>query len=644
VVVDFFGIGGVPAFMGDAQPSRRAICFGVWELDVQAGELRNQDAKVKLQEQPFQILQVLLEHAGEVVTREELQRKVWPSDTFVDFDHGLYNAIKKLREALGDNADTPRFIETLPKRGYRFIATVNGNGVGVALRQRPLLGGPDTAPRQRHPKIVIGSVFAALSLLGLLLASNPGKLREKLLGRSVGPPIRSLAVLPLQNLSGDPSQEYFSDGMTEELITVLSRISGLRVISRTSVMRYKKTDKSLPDIARELNVDAIVEGSVLRSGDRVRITAQLIYGPKDTSLWAQTYDHDLRDVLALQGTVASAIAEEIRVKMTPTEKALVKGSRPVSLAAHEAYLQGQYHHQRAIDRFAKKDMEQTVEEEDKKAREYYRRAIKEDPNYAPAYVGISDASDDWPEKKAAIMKALELDESLAEAHYALARMRLERDWDWSGAEREFKRAIELSPNNADFHDGYANYLAAMERLDESMKEYLEAQALDPKGEHLADAYIQERQFDRAVELIRIYAETNPDFTLHYALAQIYGRLGRYDEAVREWQEMMTILGYGDISKAIGRGYAAGGYHGALRELARKAESLRRRKSFKTVASWVMAGFYAEMGDKDRAFAWLDKAYAEHDGSLTGLKSDVVWDPLRSDPRFAELVRRVGLPP
>ncbi len=299
---------GAPLNMQDVGPSRGAIRFGVFEVDLRAGELRKQGVKIKLQEQPFQVLQILLEHPGEIVTREDLCQRIWPSDTFVDFDGGVNNAIKRLREALGDRAETPRFIETLPRRGYRFIGPVNANAATTSADGSLPTAEPHTGTRSNRT-LRIGT-FVRLGLAALLLAVvgfTSNQWWQHLRGRGDVPQIRSIAVLPLQNLSGDPAQEYFSDAMTEELITELSRISAIKVISRTSIMRYKKTDKPLPEIARELGVDGIVEGSVLRSGDRVRITAQLISAAKDANLWAQTYDRDLRDVLALQSAVASAI-------------------------------------------------------------------------------------------------------------------------------------------------------------------------------------------------------------------------------------------------------------------------------------------------------------------------------------------------
>ncbi len=368
-----------------------AIRFGVFEVDLRAGELRKQGVKIKLQDQPFQLLQILLEQPGEVVTREELRQRIWPSDTFVDFDGGVNNAVKRLREALGDKAETPRFIETLPRRGYRFIGTVNGSTSSTRAAALPSSAEPSAESwlkrRTLRAGILIG-LGSAVLLLGVAgFASR--KWWQYFLGRGNVPQIRSIAVLPLQSLSGDPTQEYFADAMTDELITEVSRISALRVISRTSVMRYKKTDKPLPEIARELGVDGVVEGSVLRSGDRVRITAQLIYAPTDTNVWAQTYDRDLQDLLILQGAVAQAVADEIRVKMTPGEQAQLHSSRPVNLKAHEAYLQGQYHLQLEREGVFKKDGVMLGAAEEAKAEQYFRQAIQEDPSAISGDLGSS---------------------------------------------------------------------------------------------------------------------------------------------------------------------------------------------------------------------------------------------------------------
>jgi TolB-like protein/DNA-binding winged helix-turn-helix (wHTH) protein/Flp pilus assembly protein TadD len=614
------------------EPTRGAIRFGLFEVDLRAGELRKQGVKIKLQDQPFQLLQILLERPGEVVTREELREKIWPSDTFVDFDGGVNNAVKRLREALGDKAENPRFIETLPRRGYRFIGTVNGN--------TPVKGSrPGTESRLGRRTLRV-SLLIGLGCVVLLLgiarfASN--KWWQSLWGRGELPQIRSLAVLPLQNLSGDQTQEYFADAMTEELITELSRLSALKVISRTSVMRYRKTDKSLPEIARELGVDGIVEGSVLRSGDRVRITAQLIYALNDTNLWAQTYDRDLRDVLILQSAVAGAIADEIRVKMTAGEKVRMADSHPVNPAALEAFLKGRYHSDTA--RFGK--------DARFKAAEYFEQATRIDPTFARAYVALAWAHipnvaptpEEVPAVTSALEKALALDPNLADVHGALARFKEFHDWDFPGAEREFQRAIELDPNNATFHDQYGDYLDRMGRYQEGEREEQLAQQLDPGSDHLMDGYSHRGAYGRFLEIARNQVEAHPDdFYAHHYLSEACLRTGRYKEAIEELQRVVVLSGYAEMARPLAKAYAASGYQGALRLWAKDLEQAQGNPASPTHVAEV----YTYLGDKENAFKWLEKAYSERDGFLVGL-GGAEWQSLRSDPRFHDLVRRVGLP-
>src|SRR5213080_799554 len=407
--------------MEDLRSARAPVRFGPFELDRDAEELRKNGIKIRLQEQPLQILEILLQHPGKVIAREELREKTWPSDTFVDFDHGINNAIKRLREALGDNTETPRYIETLPRRGYRFI----------------------------------------------------GKIERET------PKFRSLAVLPLENLSRDPEQEYFAEGLTEALITTLAKIGQLRVVSRTSVMRYKGVHKPLREIARELEVDAIVEGTVLRADDRVRITAQLIDAPRETHLWVESYERDLRDVLTLQAEVAQAIAQAIQVQLTPQEKAHFAQMHAVDPEAYEAYLRGRYQwNQRSGDGL-------------KKATQWFRQAIAKDPTYAVAYAGLADClsilgwwsfvspDDGCGRAKELAQQALKLDRSLPEAHASLAWATMLYDYDFVSAEREFARSIELNPRYATAHSWFGVGLALMGRFEESYTELGRAIRLDP---------------------------------------------------------------------------------------------------------------------------------------------------------------------
>jgi TolB-like protein/DNA-binding winged helix-turn-helix (wHTH) protein len=630
------------------------VRFGVFEADLRAGELRKRGVKVKLQEQPFQILQILLEHVGEVVTREQVRQKIWPAETFVDFDHGLNNAIRRLREALGDTADTPRFIETLPKRGYRFIFPVNGNGVGnvVPSAEAQLLPEVEVASRRWHlPRTTALLIASATTFLVLAIALGSifGNPRRWVSAGSSSPSIHSLAVLPLQNLSGDPAQEYFVDALTEELITELSRISALRVISRTSVMRYKKTDKSLPEIASELSVDRIVEGSVLRSGDRVRITVQLIYAPRDMNLWAQTYDRDLRDVLTLQGTVASAIADEIRIKMTPSEKAQVRASRSVNFQALDDYLKGNEHLDRSGPFEFMNGKQKRYLEEKRAAQNFFQRSISVDPYYAPAYVGLARSlrwdpvSQDRTESaRAALLQAIALDENLANAHLEMAELLYHADWNWSAADKEFKRAIELNPSFALAHAQYADYLDAMRRFDESTSEDQLVLILDPGHWGVQNSYFRRRQYDRAIELIQLCTKgDHSDVTCHSDLAFTYQAAGMYEQAVHEWEEVIRMLDYQDTADAMERALVRHGYRAAYREWARGLERLRNEGVF--VPTRFVAFTNALSGDNDRAFLWLERSYRLRDGYLTDLTSDPIWDPLRSDPRFKDLVARIGLP-
>ena len=422
--------------------------FGVFELDLRAGELRKHGLQVRLQEQPFQVLAMLLEHSGQLVTREELHKKLWPADTFVDFDHGLNKAISKIREAISDSAESPRFVETVARRGYRFLADVRVvdpvpvHSQELAIQPHPSAEARDRPDHAGKPAILNLSpsqTWKAVVFMALLLAASltAWKVHSR---NTTSPVIRSLAVLPLESLSSDASQDYFADGMTDELISDLGQISALRVISRTSVMSYKHTRKPLPQIARELNVDAVVEGTVLRSGDQVRITAQLIEASADKHLWSQSYEGELRDTLALQNQVASAIADQIRINVNPQEQAALKTVRVVNPQAYESFLKGRYFwNKRTADGL-------------KVALAYFNQAIEEDPKYAQAYSGLADTYallGDWqyavmtpkealPKAKAAATKALELDGALGEAHNSLAFCLDGFDWDFNSAGKEFR--------------------------------------------------------------------------------------------------------------------------------------------------------------------------------------------------------------
>jgi TolB-like protein/DNA-binding winged helix-turn-helix (wHTH) protein/Tfp pilus assembly protein PilF len=637
---------------GDHLPVR--FRFGVFEVDLRAGELRKHGLRVRLQEQPFQVLAMLLEHSEEVVTRDELQKKLWPADTFVDFDHGLNKAINKIRDALNDSAESPRFVETVARRGYRFLADVRVVD-GVPLRSTEPSSEAlfqshdrDRAGFSDEPKAHTGRVLPLAwkiggSTLVLLLVILTAWIFHS--ASRPSPTIRSLAVLPLESLSGDTSQDYFADGMTDELITDLGQISALRVISRTSVMSYKRARKPLPEIARELNVDAVVEGTVLRSGNQVRITAQLVQASDDKHLWARSYEGDLRDTLALQNRVARAIAEQIRISLNPQEQAALNDVKVVNPQAYESFLKGRYFwNKRTADGL-------------KAAAAYFNQAIEEDPRYAQAYSGLADTYallGDWqyavmtpkealPKAKAAATKALELDTALGEAHNSLAFCLDGFDWDFESAGKEFRRALELSPGYATAHHWYAWHLSLVGQNDEAIAEMKKAQNLDPLSliinADLAELFLISHSYDESIEQSRKTIEMDSNFALaHNQLAQAYLQKQIYSEAIAELQKAIQISGGSPTFTAnLARVYAvSGGRKIALQLL---GDLKKGSKPGYSHASEI-AVVYAALGDRDQAMMWLEKGYEERFNPGVLLRPG--FDPLRSDPRFQDLMRRIGL--
>ena len=503
--------------------------------------------------------------------------------------------------------------------------------------------------RQRAParsSLLFAGIAAVLVLaaLGVFFAVRAVRSRGNAVARA-GRPIESLAVLPLQNLSKDPEQEYFSDGMTDELITNLARIGALRVISRTSVMGYKGTKKPLSEIAKELGVDAVVEGSVLRSGQKVRITAQLIHGPTDRHLWAESYQRDLRDVLPMQSEVARAIAREIEAKVTPQNERRLAGARAVDPEAHELYLKGRY------------AWNKQTEAEIRKAIDDFRQAIARDPGFAPAYAGLADSysflrsvyaapKDVMPQAKEAARKALELDDTLAEAHVSQGLIKFFYDFDWAGAEKEFRRAIELDPNLATAHDAYATFLAGMNRPGEAIAEIERARRLDPFSVLiLADAgwvFYCARQYDRAVEACRKALELDPNFAPALPILGVaLQKTGRFAEAVAELEKAVKIDDSPTSLEMLGGAYAA---WGKKEDAKRVIRMLTERSARRYVCPYEIATVYAGLGDKDAAFNKLENAVEERADCIPWIKADSKIDPLRSDPRYAALMNRIGLPP
>lgn len=632
--------------------SRRLFQFGPYELDSASGELHKHGVKIKLQEQPLQILQKLLENSGEVVTREELQKRIWPADTFVDFDHGLYSAVQRLRDALGDTAETPRYIETLPRRGYRFIGPIrNRNPLEEKAEIAPAETPPSLSVRERAAARRGLSVPALVATGAVVLALLFALAFKRLQGTVATPTIHSIAVLPLQNLSNDPSQEYFADAMTDELITELSRISALNVISRTSITRYKKTDKPLPEIARELNVDGIVEGAVQRSGDRVRITAQLIQGSTDRHIWANSYDRELKDALQLEGEVAFNIAEGISSSL-PSSSAQKPSAvlYPLNVDAYDDYLKGRSY----VRRRSREDVV--------KGAELLGRSIERDPNYAPTYAELSFAyqamasSNSYPPKevipkaKAAAMKALSLNDGLSDAHLVLGMIYGEYEWNWEAEGREYRRALQLDPNSSLAHLNYASYLLLMGRKDEVIREIDTAARLDPfSPTQLAGAswmHMGLRDYDSATREARRAVEIDPSYADgHVTLAAALGAKGVSEESFQEWLRYLRLSGDEQLAQQLedaARKLTGPGDPGKkLAHISLAYYQAKAKKGYVAAMNFVEA--YLDLGDKERTLDWLEKAYEDHSTGLYAIQYEPGCDQLRSEPRFQELLRRMNLP-
>ncbi len=627
-----------------AQDSDPIVRFGAFELDLRAGELRRSGIRLPVQGRPLQVLAILLKSPGELVSSEQLRTELWPADTFVDFEHGVHNAVARLRAVLGDTADRPRFIETLPRRGYRFIGSVERAPVNPVspvpvLAAPPVIAGP-SRKHLRKTGIVLGC---------LLLAAVELLLYTSMLRQPAGSQITALAVLPLENLSGDRTQDYFADGITDELITALAKINSIKVISRTSVMQYKGVHKRLPDIARELGVNGVVEGTVVRSGDLVRLTAQLIYAPADRHVWAERYERNSRDILLLESEVAGAISEQLRGKLGSVEKGRLT-AKSVDPDVYQLYLKGRYFWNERTD------------ESIHKAIDYFNQAAKKDPHYAAAYSGLADSysilgfsidvggmapNDAQPKAIAAAQRAITLDDSLAEAHASLAFIKLHYQWDLPGSETEFRRAFVLNPGEANTHHWYAHYLVAAGRLSDAEAESRRALELDPLSPmmnvHLGWHYLQTRQPDRALDQLRKTLELYPNLALGYWYGGLaYEQKGMYDDAIREMGKCRQLLpGNMVVYSDIGHAYAmAGNRAGADRVLA-ELKQLRKRVY---VSPFGVALILVGLGQKDQAFASLEEAYQERSDMLVYLNVDPRLDPIRPDPRFIALLKKIGTPP
>jgi TolB-like protein/DNA-binding winged helix-turn-helix (wHTH) protein/Tfp pilus assembly protein PilF len=620
--------------------------FDSFELDIRAGELRRHGVRLRLRGQPLRVLEILLERAGEVVTREELQSRIWAADTFVDFDHSLHNAIARIREVLGDSAEKPRYIETLPRRGYRYIGPLaDFPEVAAATSedagQRPSAG---ITPEQKRMLVPArGALFLiALFTLGLAAWTTWRYVHTK----TAVPPIRSIAVLPFSNLSGDPSEEYFADGMTDQLITDLAKIGSLQVISRTSVMQYKGTTKSLPEIGRELNADAIVEGSVIRSGQRVRVTAQLLRAPVDRHLWAEAYDRDPGDILKLQSEVADAIAQQVRAQITPDQNAQIHRAGPVNPGAYDSYVKGRIYF----------TTEYTKPDSLRKAQHLFQESIQKDPNFALAYAGLADTyvylafAGALPRDEAsqsarkALARALQLDDTIGEAYDTQGMLSWNFDWDWEAAGRAFNRALELAPSYSCALEDRALFLAFRGRRGAALADLAKIDQLDAgfsAAETASHTYYQLRDYPRLIEASRRGLLLDPNSSSqHYNLGTGYEGTGKLQEAIAEYRKAMETPGddFPHTELALAHAWAALGNKAEAQKILRDLE----RNPKAAASNYTMATLYAGLGENERALQSLEKACSEKSFEVDWLTSDLLLDGLRSDPRFQDLLRRLGL--
>jgi TolB-like protein/DNA-binding winged helix-turn-helix (wHTH) protein/lipoprotein NlpI len=652
--------------MGTPATSARIVRFGMFEVDLSAAELRKHGLRLKLSEQPFQILTMLLERPGEVITRDELRNRLWQTDTFVDFDHGLNNAVMRLREVLGDSSDNPRFVETIPRRGYRFVAHVDESFPAASFRSAtdsrtiqiavPAPAGQSASPavlpagnrqirKKRQIAIAILAGLVALTAVGL--ATRYFATRNTTGGLGVKQNT-SLVVLPLENLSGDQEQDYFADGMTDELIANLAKIRSLRVISRSTAMAYKHTRKPLSEIANELHVDAVVEGTVLRVGKRVRITAELVQVSTDRHLWAETYESQIGDVLALQNRVSSAIVNEIRINLSPQDRERLARNPAIAPEAYENYLKGRFYWNKRSD------------ENLNKAIAYFNQATAQDSHYALAYAGLSDCysivgatifgtmpvSEAAPKAREAARHALEIDPTLAEAETPLATLKFNYDWDWSGAEEGFQHAIQLNPSYATAYQRYSLFLIAMGRFQDGFIQINKARELDPLSISINFSlgwrlYLA-RQYDRAIVQLRNTLEMDPSYELpHLVLGQAYEEQGAFDLAIPELRKAVELShGTPLMVSALAHAY---GRAGAREEARKLLARLEHDAKSQYVSPYYFAIVYLGLGDDEGAMDRLEKAFADRSNGLVFMRVEPELDHLRSNPRFLALQQRLKFP-
>ena len=606
--------------------SATVIRFAGFEVDLSAREVRKNGERLPLQNQPFQILQMLLERPGDVVTRDEIRSRIWPADTFVDFEHSVNTAVKKLRQALGDRAENPVFVETLPRQGFRFIGSIEkpANPVPVSPEIVETL-----APPSRNRVVLVIAGVLALAVAGGTVFLFPNIARR---GSFSPNTMRSIAVLPLVNLSSDPNEEYFSEGMTSELITDLARFSKLQVISHTSVKRYKDTKRPLPEIARELGVDAVIEGTVMRSGNRARISVQLIDARSDRHVWAKSYDRDVRDILSLQAELAQSIATEAGVHLTASEQARLAKKGEVDPTAHEALLKGDFYWNRGTCTGFRQ------------ALEYYQQAVNKDPSYVLAYASIGDSyfyladmgcmpqKEGFLKSKQYALKAVELDPDLPDAHTILGSIAFYYEWDWARTEKELQQAIALDPNDGGAHSSYAIYLTALGRPADGLAEMKKAQQLDPVSQmsNITSTYVfyLAHQFDQAIVAAKRILELYPQSgAAYYWLGQCYEQEGKQQEALAAYRHAST-----------GSELQGSPPH-SLKEFWQRRSA--RQRATKLDACLQMQNS-AHLGNRETTLDLLEWGFQHHCDGLQFLKTEPIYDDLRDEPRYNRLISQLEL--
>jgi TolB-like protein/DNA-binding winged helix-turn-helix (wHTH) protein len=645
----------------------QTIQFGEFELAPASYELRRLQKPVKIEKIPMELLIFLATQQGRLVTRKEIIEQIWGADVFLDTEHAINTAIRKIRLTLGDDADQPRFVQTVVGKGYRFAAVIqetasNGETKREAVELKSTAGRetaasvsavsapteevstfPLAAPRRRGRVglwLAIVTVGVSAALLWIFL--RPFSTKDTA-------PIRSIAVLPLDNLSGDPGQDYLADGLTDELITHLANLGSLKVISRTSVMRYKGTHKPLSEIARELNVDGIVEGSVVRSGNDVRVTVQLIRVANDRHLWAEDYQRELGDLIGLQRQIARTIAHEVAVHLDTEQKAYFEREAPHDPQLNEAYLRGLFFWEKRTDA----DLRRAIDN--------FKLAISRDSGFAPAYAGVANsynllwylgfmkADEAVPQARTAVEKALILDPLSPEAHVGLAYLKHHYDWDWAGAELEHRRAIELRPGYSLAHQWYGYYLLSVGRVDEALAERELARELDPlsvfKTIRVADVYVQKRDDAHATFWLQRAMELNPsDPAPHYALSRLMETEGRAAEAALQWRDGLQLQGDAKNLAMFDKTIAQSGFPAGRRAI---VEKLLGETTAKAKTSYVsprnFVELYLQMGDRENALRCLDEAFTEHSSFLVQIGGDPTYNSLRGEARFRAMLRRMGVP-